>query len=100
MTSKSAKSALATFRLSQEEYEESKRACTRLGYRSFSELARAAVLSRLRNAEGREAAPLDDRLDHVAQAADEVCRLLREICAMIGALDAKLGMTQTKVSQP
>jgi hypothetical protein len=89
MTSKPAKSALATFRLSQEEYEESKRACTGLGYRSFSELARMAVLSRLRSNQSRETAQTDARLDHIEQAADEVCRLLRQICAMISALEAK-----------
>lgn len=89
MTSKSVKSALATFRLSQEEYEESKRACSGLGYRSFSELARAAVLSRLRNSQSRETAQTDARLDHIERAADEVCRLLRQICAKIGALEAK-----------
>lgn len=91
MTSKSAKSALATFRLSQEEYDESKRACRGLGYRSFSELARAAVLSRLRTGQRREAAPADARLDRIEQAADEVCRLLRQICATISALEAKKG---------
>jgi hypothetical protein len=84
MSSKTAKSALATFRLSQEEYEESKRACSGLGYRSFSEFARVAILSRLRDGPNTGSARIEARLDHFERTADEVCRLLRQIHALMG----------------
>ena len=89
MASKPSKSALATFRLTQEEYEESKRACGGLGYRSFSEFARMSVLSRLRNLQSTETARTDARLDHFEQAADEMCRLLRQIYAKILDIEMK-----------
>jgi hypothetical protein len=89
MTSKTPKSALATFRLSPEEYEESKRLCGGLGYRSFSEFARVSVLSRLRNQQSPETTRTDARLDHFERAADEMCELLRQIYAKITDMEVK-----------
>jgi hypothetical protein len=91
MTSKPNKSVLATFRLSREDYEESKRACNGLGYRSFSEFAREAVLSRIRSGQGPEKTQTDAMLDHLDQAANQVCSLLRQICDRIGAHEEKKG---------